>query len=918
MAITENDGEYNWEVSSINSKNCLIKIQNFDGSSRGVSKKAFTIDGPFIDIIFPDEDIVFSGGEKAKILWESKKIGNELINIYYSIDNGHNWTALADRMVDSGLYIWDVPHLDDIFYDCLIKISTNSGKATQISQKFTIVNQTNKIRIKNPNGGELIEAGSRYNIKWNSNGLKSDLFKILFSSNNGRTWDRLESRVLNTDEYFWKVPIIESENCKIKIVAIENENIYDISEQNFTISKLSKLKISNPISNQKYYANQNMVIDWNVINVRGRKVNIYYSIDNGLNWKVVEKALPNNGRFNWALPSFDSTAFYSKIKIELSNNIKINDISDGNFVLYGEPQIQINSPKQNNLIIEDKSTYKIVWDSKNIIENRVNLYYSDDLGSKWKPIAIDIANKGYYNWIIPNLKTIDCIFKIESSIQPEINSISKFSLKITEKPLIIIENKFNEKKYLALDSLNLIWKSYNLSDQYLDILLSTDNGKKWTPIVTNIVDFKSKKIEVPFISQSSSKCKIKIVESYKENNFAISKGVFEIERPHGILKLLSNNKKKYDYSDIKKVVWESQYLNDKTGKIYYSLNEGKDWIFINQIDISKKYYDWKIPNLESMADKCLLKIMIDNTKYDFIDKLGLYKINAAPIIKITNNINDTVKTNMPFYINTDIKNSNNKLYNLYYSLSRGINWIEIDQKIKDSKHLWNVPSIQGFNNILIKAELKTDNEIIDVKKLNILEQSINLTLLKPNGSEKFKIGDKVNIIWSIKKIYDQTIDIYYSLDGGMNWKVIELGAPNSGSYDWTLKNDIKSTDLCKIKIQSNINKNIFDVSDDLFSIKGMIEAFNIITPNGGDLIYKGTSTFIYWENIISGIDKIDIFYSIDNGKNWFNIVEDIENNGMYNWVIPQNINFSNKCLIKISASSNFKQTGQSDNVFTIK
>ena len=116
LAITENDGEYNWEVSSINSKNCLIKIENFDGSSRGVSKKAFTIDGPFIDIIFPDEDVVFSGGEKAKILWESKKIGNELINIYYSIDDGYNWIILADRMVDSGLYIWDVPHLDDIFY----------------------------------------------------------------------------------------------------------------------------------------------------------------------------------------------------------------------------------------------------------------------------------------------------------------------------------------------------------------------------------------------------------------------------------------------------------------------------------------------------------------------------------------------------------------------------------------------------------------------------------------------------------------------------------------------------------------------------------------------------------------------------------------------------------------------------------
>ena len=41
IAITENDGEYNWDISSVNSKNCLIKIENFDASLRGVSKRNF-------------------------------------------------------------------------------------------------------------------------------------------------------------------------------------------------------------------------------------------------------------------------------------------------------------------------------------------------------------------------------------------------------------------------------------------------------------------------------------------------------------------------------------------------------------------------------------------------------------------------------------------------------------------------------------------------------------------------------------------------------------------------------------------------------------------------------------------------------------------------------------------------------------
>ena len=883
----------------------------------GISRKSFTIDGPYIEIISPTDNIVFSGGEKAKIVWESKKIGNELINIYYSTDDGYNWNNLVDRMVDSGLYIWDVPHLDDIFYNCYIKISTNSGKATQISKKFTIVNETNKIQITNPNGGELIEAGSRHNINWNSNGLKSDLFKILFSSNNGRTWDRLESRVLNTNEYFWKVPDIESENCKIKIIAVENENIYDISEQAFTISRLSKLKISNPINNQKYYTNENMLINWNVINVRGKKVNIYYSRDGGLGWKVIGRAIPNNGQFSWDMPAFDTTSFSSKIKIELSNNVRIHDVSEGNFILYGEPKIKMNVPNQEGLVIEDKSSYKIVWDSKNIRENRVNLYYSDNSGVKWKPIALDISNKGYYDWIIPSLNTINCIFKVESVIQPEVYSVSEFSIKITEKALIVIENKLNNQIYSALDSIDLIWQSYNLSSKYIDILLSIDNGNSWQPIFSNILDSKRKKIELPFISKTSTKCKIKIMESYESDNFTVSEGVFKIERPEGDLSLLFDKKNEYEYNDIKRIAWNSTYLDDKSGEIYYSTNAGKDWVLINQVKISKKYYDWDIPSLDKSVDSCLLKILVIDADYKFIDDLGFYKINAAPFISITNNIKDTVKTNMPFYVQTNIKNSDNITYNLYYSLSNGIKWNKIDKTIKSSKYSWNVPSLKGFNNILIKAELKSDNTIFDTKKFKILEQSINLALLTPNGSEKFRIGDKVNIVWSIKKIYDKTIDIYYSVDGGDSWKIIKLGASNSGKYDWTINDNIRSSDRCKIKVQSNVNKNIFDVSDGLFEIKGAVKAFNIITPNGGDLIYRGTSTFIYWEDIKKGIAKVDILYSSDGGKNWIGIVENIDNNGMYNWVIPDNIS-SKKCLVKIVSSNNSKDIGLSDNIFTIK
>ena len=662
-----------------------------------------------------------------------------------------------------------------------------------------------------------------------------------------------------------------------------------------------------------------MSINWNTVNVRGKKVNVYYSIDKGKTWSTIQRGISNNGSFNWNIPKIDTTSHFSKIKVELANNINIKDINNGFFTLYGVPTIQLKSPQLSNLIIEDKSNYKIIWKSKNIRENRINLYYSIDSGLSWKPIAIDISNKGYHNWAVPNLKTKDCIFKVESTIEPNIVSVSDYNLKITEKPLILINNKLNDLKFNLSDSILLSWQSYNLSDKYLDISYSIDSGESWNIMHENIIDFGSKAIKIPFISNTSSNCKIKISDSNNLENFSNTSGLFAIVRPSGTL-ILSNNKKKvYDYNEQKLINWSHEYLYDKKGSLYYSLNEQKEWIFIDKINVSDNRYNWEIPDLKYRYSDCYFKIDIEDANYDFIDSLGNYEINPAPFVTILNSKQDTVKTNMLFEIKVDIKNALNNNYNIYYSLTKGMNWTSIAQNIdSEEKYFWNVPSIKGFKNALIKIELNDDQNIVTTQSFPILEQSINLKLLKPNGNEKYEIGDNIEIIWSVKKIYDKTIDLYYSLDNGLNWTPIALSAKNSGKYNWRINDNIKSSDQCKIKVQSNINSNIFDITDGVFLIEGFKQAFNIMTPNGGDLLYKGSSTFIYWQSIIKNIDKVNIYYSYDNGENWSVIAENIDNSGEYNWPISKNIKASSKCLVKITSSKNSRYTDTSNSVFRIK
>ena len=86
-------------------------------------------------------------------------------------------------------------------------------------------------------------------------------------------------------------------------------------------------------------------------------------------------------------------------------------------------------------------------------------------------------------------------------------------------------------------------------------------------------------------------------------------------------------------------------------------------------------------------------------------------------------------------------------------------------------------------------------------------------------------------------------------------------------------------------------------------------SISIITPNGGEEWEVATSHNIIWAtNPGNGtITSIDLQYSIDNGENWNNIITGISDDGLYNWLVPNNP--STKCLVKGIVHDNFGALG---------
>jgi len=89
-----------------------------------------------------------------------------------------------------------------------------------------------------PNGGENFPSGSNQNIIFSSLGV--NFIKIEYTTDSGNSWSLINSNVSTfSGNYSWTVPNLVSTQCKIKISDVSNPNIFDISDNTFTISPVT-------------------------------------------------------------------------------------------------------------------------------------------------------------------------------------------------------------------------------------------------------------------------------------------------------------------------------------------------------------------------------------------------------------------------------------------------------------------------------------------------------------------------------------------------------------------------------------------------------------------------------------------------------------------------------------------------------
>ena len=330
------------------------------------------------------------------------------------------------------------------------------------------------------------------------------------------------------------------------------------------------------------------------------------------------------------------------------------------------------------------------------------------------------------------------------------------------------------------------------------------------------------------------------------------------------------------------VTWSTTGFSGTTLKLQYSKDDFSSNITnitgASSLTVSTGTFSWTIPDDIYSAVKVRF---VDNANLDVTDASEGFKIIGAFDITSPDGGENWAAGSAHNIIWTTTGTIS--LVKLEYSLDNfvsDIHTIDTPPILNTGSYSWTLPTIAS-STVKVRVSYDADSTVYNTSAANFTITGLQLT--SPNGAEEWEKGYSHSITWKSAGTVANDIVLKYSVDG-TTWQFIDSGQPATGSYPWSVPNDVSST--VKVKVYSaSAEATIYDVSDSNFTIAANPK-LTITSPNGAESWEVGKVYNITWNKTGRLYSTVDLYYSTDGGGNWIAIASGQTNSGTYAWSVP--------------------------------
>lgn len=887
------------------------------------------------------------GGESVKIgttkaiRWSSNTTNT--IKIELSTDGGTTFSTIAASVANIGIYNWTVPSTASTV--CLIRVSDAvNASVNDVTDNFFTIEQSlvKTLSLTRPNGGDTLIAGQSASIQWASSNIAN--VKLQYSSDNGVSWNTIVSSYpADSSRYTWSpVPNIFSPDCRIRVADAAADTLFDISDNKFLIRSSQTVTVLSPNSGENLPRGGSYIIAWQATDISS--VKIEYSTNDGNSWNVITASTPNDGSHDWN-PVADVNTTQGRIRISDAADGTPSDISDGPFSISSQPSITVTSPTSGESITagsrktinwvstsERRITREEIRSGKNDLSPEVDnvaISYSTDGGTSWTNIVSSLPNTGSYSWDpVPAALTTNGKIRVRDISDTTVFGLSSGFFTIIAAPvksLTVVSPNGGESWSPGTDQV-VTWTSANIST--VKIELSTNNGSSWSTLASNIDATAGSYTLLGVPNSPSALCKIRISESPVSTVSDQSDAVFTITPQSTISVTAPNGGESILSGGSTNITWVAENL--EFVKIEYTTNNGFTWTTITNSTESDGFYTWSpVPAVFSTNCKIRISDAADGHPFDVSN--DVFSILAEPVIQVTApNGGERLLSGSSYQIqwNTVTPGGNARSskkprtetddpgvtdVRIELSTDGGAVWSSITATTPNTgSYLWS--SVPNLNSALCKIRISDASDGIPTDQsdsvfiiYNQAAQSIAVT--SPNGGEQFTAGSTTNITWSSSGV--AAVLIEFTTNNGVSWSQIANNVVSTGVYTWNPLPAVSSGN-CKIRISDAGDSIPSAQSQNTFTIVPQ-PSVRVISPNGGEIYYSGTTRTINWES--ASLEKVKLEFTTNNGSSWQIISDSTESDGSFDWSVP--VLSSSLCKVRVSGIINGTPSDVSDAVFSI-
>ncbi|MBN1560472.1 FG-GAP repeat protein [candidate division KSB1 bacterium] len=816
---------------------------------------------------------------------------------------------------------------NDGLADLLISALQNDDNGTDAGKTYLYLSGEQPFTLLAPNGGEMLDAGSSFTIRW-TGAEADDHIRLELSVDGGVTWDAIAADAENSGAFAWNVPDRSTSLALVRVTRIKSDHskVSDSSNAPFTISGSAFTR--QRIEAEYAQLSEGYVVENRAESSNGQVVQIetaatgritcfvdlppadydlyvrYLDETDGNSTSAIYINSAQVAEWTWDDVVAADVAFYQHIgafTLAQGDTVELRAARNGGEharVDYFE-FVSANGAEQSITLLSPNggenwpidSAQDITWTAE-YSSPAFNLQLSRDDGATWTDIASAVAPEpqaGVYSYRIERVSgpiSAACLIKVtDADGAPMDRSDASFQITESLAPVITVTKPNGGETWMTGQIETITWESKNSGDA-VSIELSRNAGSSWSVLTESTANDGEFDWQVTIPPSDDCLIRISDVTSTAADS---SDGLFRIKGTPKLTVNAPNGGETWCIGATERIRWSAEFVAG-TIRIDISRDGGGSWQAIAEETSNDGAHDWLVTAPETPS--ALVRVAaVDGSAADTSD--AIFTIAAPPSITVTSpNGGEKWQIGMRYGITWTSVNSSGSV-SVALSRDNGATWDVLSDSTQDTgDYSWTVtPPTSDACLVMVSDVSEAVWDVSNAVFAILPATQPTITVTAPNGGENWAIGSPQTITWFSQDV-ESDMKIELSRDNGASWEMLAPAVADSGSYHWTPT--APATDAALVRV-SAVDNSATDVSDATFRISDK-PAITIMAPNGEEKWQIGTAQVITWTSVnTSGAVKIQL--TRDNGATWETIAQS-EDTGSYTWLVTGPA--SHTCLVMVA------------------